>query len=554
MSRTTLTTTTTSKTSTVSKTTSTSRNRLVIAAAALPPAHEAIEHAQAAADALHHFLSMATTEATPSSSFVVYASSLSIHAAAVSIGDLADAAAATATSSSAAAAAAASSASSNNNDWLAPVANSLETTLTFFQKRLESAGVPYSYGWAIILLTAATKVVTFPFTRKQVESALAVQKLKPAIDDIKRQYGEADKESVQRETSALYEKAGVDPAAGCLPTLLTLPIFWGLYRALTNVAASGDASVVDQGFYWVPSLSGPTTVEAQRAGTGTSWLLPLVDGAPPGGWEHAAPYLVLPVLLVLAQYASSAIISPTSSSDSSSGDDEGAGAQFSKALVALLPLLVGWFALNVPSGIALYYFANTVLTSAVQIWLRKLGGATAFEFQQEIGVSQAKRSESGSVGGKGGEASVAGAHAAAAAVAPAAAGEVGALEAAWLLDFDAAAVVEEAMAAVSSAPAAAAAAAEEASATTADSAAAAAAAPAADGSENLSEEELEARKAAAALAALPVTTRSKRRRAGGLPEGAASRLAEEDEREREREEKEKKGVGAGLIAAVTGKK
>ena len=47
----------------------------------------------------------------------------------------------------------------------------------------------------------------------QVESALAVQKLKPTIDAIKRQYGE-DKNSIQRETSALYEASGVNPAAG----------------------------------------------------------------------------------------------------------------------------------------------------------------------------------------------------------------------------------------------------------------------------------------------------------------------------------------------------
>ena len=40
--------------------------------------------------------------------------------------------------------------------------------------------------------------------------------------------------------------------------------------------------------------------------------------------------------------------------------------------------MVGWFALNVPSGLSLYYFANTIFTSAVQIWLRKLGGALGF--------------------------------------------------------------------------------------------------------------------------------------------------------------------------------
>jgi YidC/Oxa1 family membrane protein insertase len=511
----------------------------------LPP-HEALSHAQAAADALYHLLASSTDLSAVSSS----GSTDEISKCASAVGDLADAAVAAAASSSSTPAP--PPPPSSSSDWLAPVANSLEASLTFFQRNFAAAGIPYSYGWAIIALTAATKVATFPFTRKQVESALAVQKLKPAIDDIKRQYGENDKEAIQRETSALYEKAGVDPSAGCLPTLLTLPVFWGLYRALTNVAASGDASVVDQGFFWIPNLSGPTSLAAQRAGTGTSWLLPLVDGAPPGGWAAAGPYLVLPVLLVAAQYASSAIISPAA--PPKDGDDEGAGAQFTKALVGGLPLLVGWFALNVPSGIALYYFANTVLTSAVQIWLRKLGGATAFEFQQEVGVSQAKRSElvpsaegaegAGEAGGaQGGRAAAAAAAAAAAGSSPPRAGEVGALEAAWLLDFDAAAVVREAMATIASRT-------QAAEAEAAAAAAAAAEAQAAGASADREEQEAAA-EAAAALAALPVATRSKRRRAGGLPEGAASKLAEQDERER-KEREGRQSVGAGLLAAVRG--
>ena len=59
-------------------------------------------------------------------------------------------------------------------------------------------------------------------------------------------------------------------------------------------------------------------------------------------------------------------------------DDQNAG--FTKALFAFLPFMVGWFALNVPSGLSLYYFANTVFTSGVQIWLRKLGGALTTPF------------------------------------------------------------------------------------------------------------------------------------------------------------------------------
>lgn len=355
-------------------------------------------------------------------------------------------------------AAAAAAGGRQDGGWLAPLSDSLEASLLFFRDAFRAAGVPYSYGWAVIALTAATKVVTFPFTKAQVESALAVQKVKPEVDDIKRAYA-GDKDAIQRETAALYEAAGVNPSAGCAPTLATLPVFWGLYRALSNVSADGIA----EGFYWIPSLSGPTTIAAQRAGTGTAWLLPLVDGAPPGGWDGAVPYLILPVALVLAQWASSAIISPTPTANDE--DANSGGALFGKALMVGLPVMVGWFALNVPAGLSLYYMANTVMTSAVQVWLRKLGGATAFEWQQEIGVGQARRD-----------------------------GPVGELPAAWLLEFDTAPLTRM-------------------EAGGGEEAAAAAAA--------LASADPDAAAAAAALAALPVVARSKRRREGGLPEGAA---------------------------------
>ena len=55
-------------------------------------------------------------------------------------------------------------------------------------------------------------------------------------------------------------------------------------------------------FYWIPSLAGPTSVAAQKAGAGTAWLFPLVDGVPPiGSWDLAARYVALPVALVVVQ-------------------------------------------------------------------------------------------------------------------------------------------------------------------------------------------------------------------------------------------------------------
>jgi hypothetical protein len=113
---------------------------------------------------------------------------------------------------------------------------------------------------------------------------------------------------------------------------------------------------VAQGFYWIPSLAGPTSIETR----GTEWLFPFVDGQPPIGWDNAAPYLVLPVLLVLCQYVSSSIISPPI-------DPNAENANTQRALYTFLPMMIGWFALNVPSGLGLYYLANTVMTTLIQV-------------------------------------------------------------------------------------------------------------------------------------------------------------------------------------------
>lgn len=60
----------------------------------------------------------------------------------------------------------------------------------------------------------------------------------------------------------MYQEAKVNPLAGCLPTLITLPVWIGLYRALSNVA---DEGLLSEGFFWIPSLAGPTTLAAQKA-------------------------------------------------------------------------------------------------------------------------------------------------------------------------------------------------------------------------------------------------------------------------------------------------
>uniref|UniRef100_K4A9K3 Membrane insertase YidC/Oxa/ALB C-terminal domain-containing protein n=1 Tax=Setaria italica TaxID=4555 RepID=K4A9K3_SETIT len=197
----------------------------------------------------------------------------------------------------------------------------------------------------------------------KVESALAMRSLQPQVKAIQERYA-GDQERIQLETARLYKLSGVDPLAGCLPTLVTIPVWIGLYRALSNVANEG---LLTEGFFWIPSLAGPTTIGARQNGQGISWLFPFTDGHPPLGWSDTLAYLVLPVLLVISQYISAQVMQPPQSNDPNQ--------QGAQAVTKFLPLLIGYFALSVPSGLSLYWLTNNILSTAQQVWLQKLGGA-----------------------------------------------------------------------------------------------------------------------------------------------------------------------------------
>ncbi|KAI5603359.1 hypothetical protein BDE02_01G214000 [Populus trichocarpa] len=276
-------------------------------------------------------------------------------------------------------------AAQKNGGWFGFISDGMEFVLKVLKDGLSSVHVPYAYGFAIILLTIAVKVATLPLTKKQVESTLAMQNLQPKIKAIQQRYA-GNQERIQLETSRLYRQAGVNPLAGCFPTLATIPVWIGLYQALSNVANEG---VLTEGFFWIPSLGGPTTIAARQSGSGISWLFPFVDGHPPLGWHDTAAYLVLPVLLIASQYVSMEIMKPPQTDDPT---------QKNTLLVfKFLPIMIGYFSLSVPSGLSIYWFTNNVLSTAQQVWLRKLGGAKPVVNENASGIitaGRAKRSAS----------------------------------------------------------------------------------------------------------------------------------------------------------------
>ena len=98
----------------------------------------------------------------------------------------------------------------------------------------------WTWGLAIIGLTIIVRLILFPLTWKQYKSSQAMQVLQPHIKELQRKYKD-DRAKLQQETMKLYQEHKVNPFASCLPLLLQLPVFIGLY-----VAISGRADYLDQ--------------------------------------------------------------------------------------------------------------------------------------------------------------------------------------------------------------------------------------------------------------------------------------------------------------------
>ena len=237
-----------------------------------------------------------------------------------------------------------------------------ESAITLLHDGLKGIGVEEAYGPSIIMFTVLLKALTFPLNKQQIESTTKMQAIQPAAKRLQEKYRNADPARLNMELQKLYQDNQVNPLAGCLPSLAQIPIFIGLYRSVLNLAKEDRLT---ESFLWLPSLEGPVSDYTKGIGwltgnaeQGLNW-----NGAtPPLGWHDTLAYLVLPVVLVISQYISTAILTPKT-------DDP--AQQQSQAILKFLPLMIGWFSLNVPSGLGLYWMTNNVLTTLTTVLIKK---------------------------------------------------------------------------------------------------------------------------------------------------------------------------------------
>src|SRR3972149_1936769 len=116
--------------------------------------------------------------------------------------------------------------------------------LIFFYKVLGAINIPGALGFAIIFLTVAIRMALWPLTSSQLKSTQKMAALKPHLDRIKGEHGH-DKVKHQEEVTKLYKEHNVNPLAGCLPLLLQIPVFIGLYQVLLKIVDLKNADFIN---------------------------------------------------------------------------------------------------------------------------------------------------------------------------------------------------------------------------------------------------------------------------------------------------------------------
>ncbi len=177
-----------------------------------------------------------------------------------------------------------------------------------------------NWGLVIIVFTIAIKLITFPLTYQQIRSSKAMRDVQPLLEEAKKRYGK-DRERMTQETMRIYKENGVNPAMGCLPMLIQMPIWFGLYWALLNLAK--EESFASQGFLWVPSLAHPDST------------------------------YILVGLTIITQFIVQKMMTLPSSDPQQ---------QTMNRVMLFMPLTFGFVATSVPSGLALYWVTTNIFT------------------------------------------------------------------------------------------------------------------------------------------------------------------------------------------------
>lgn len=250
--------------------------------------------------------------------------------------------------------------------------------LVMIYQALESVGVPGALGFSVMILTMVIRLAVWPFMTSQLKSTKKLAELKPHLDELKKKHS-TDKQALAQAQMALYKEHGVNPAGGCLPALIQIPIFIALYQSITNVLPGlhGSLDYINSILY-LPWLHLSTPPNPHFFG--------LDLGVKPSDFgSHGLWLLAIPLVTAVLTFIQSKMTLPkpvkTYPSDSpkevkekESMEDTMASVQ--SQMMYMMPLMIGYFSFTFPIGLAIYWNTYTVIGIIQQYLISGWGGLT----------------------------------------------------------------------------------------------------------------------------------------------------------------------------------
>ena len=233
----------------------------------------------------------------------------------------------------------------------------------------------HDFGLAVVIVTVAIRLVLYPVFTKQVRSSRAMQELAPAMNDIKKKYGN-DRAKLQQEQMKLYKERGINPVGGCLPMLVFFPVLFAMYAAFQQVGGLGAPALTMQQLndqvlwpFLKPLFADrPPTETIDLTAHWLPWLrnlaqpdhlfvLPLIGGIGP-----------LPIVSALLQLVASIQALPRNPPQT---DDP--TQRMMQSMTYYLPLITIVFFKDLAAGVFIYYTATTIFQIIQQYFVMGWG-------------------------------------------------------------------------------------------------------------------------------------------------------------------------------------
>lgn len=227
----------------------------------------------------------------------------------------------------------------------------------------------HNFGFSIILFTILIRLLTHPLMVQQFKATKSMQTLQedPRYKKMQEKY-KNDKDKLAQEQAKLYKEMGINPMGSCLPTLIQLPIILGLYQSVTRAMAASPLELFN-----LKQIVYPKFIDAAQLLPLNNQFLWMDLGQPERLTVFGLSIPLLAILVVVTTFLQSKLIQPPST-------EQDQAAMVSQSMSMTMPLLMGYMAYSLASGLALYFLVSNVFGIIQYAILGRANWANIFPF------------------------------------------------------------------------------------------------------------------------------------------------------------------------------